>query len=280
MKKIFNFNILILLSATMFLISCEINDPIDNVVRVGQVAPHVYWELPSNSVTAGAPVSFYAQYYAVGDKKIDRLEVWYDVNEYESKVVSCPLVTTFKYSISANSTTLSREYQEIVSFKHKESNWNALKKAYILDTIFPTSRTLRTVEWKEVKTFDPVKFAAYFPVGFDTHFKDSLYNLLKVSDFRKIMVSLNVMTTVEFVACTDSTFNLNSGSYDYFIKTEKKPELKTKYDAIPFKDLIYDSSAQIYKVEYTRLYKLNARFKGYDTDNVAGVTDKKEIELR
>ena len=269
-----------ILFLAMILSGCEINDPIDNVVRVGQVAPHVYWELPTNSVTAGSPVPFYAQYYTIGDAKIDRLEVWYDVNENIQTAVSCPLVTTFKYSISTSSTTLSREYQEVISFSHKAENWDLLKKAYVLDTVFPTSRTLRTVEWKEVKIFDDTKFGAYFPSNFASHFKDSLYTLLKVSDFRKIMVSLNVISDVDFKAYTDSTFNLNSGSYDYFIKAGKKADLKSKYDGILFKDLIYDSSAQIYKVEYTRFYKLNARFKAYDKNNVAGVTDKKEIELR
>ena len=280
MKKIFNFKMLITLSATLLLISCEINDPIDNVVRVGQVAPHVYWELPSNSVTAGAPVGFYAQYYTVGDAKVDRLEVWYDVNEYITKVVSCPLVTTFKYSITSSSTVLSREFQKIASYDHLEKNWSVLKKAYILDTVFPTSSTLRTVEWKEVKTFDDTKFNAYFPSGFATQFKDSMYKLLKVADFRKIMVSLTLMTDLEFKACTDSAFNANSGAYDYSIKPDKVPVLKTKYDGIEFKNLIYDQSAQIYKVEYAKTYKLNARFKAFDKNQVAGISDKKEIELR
>jgi len=280
MRKIFNIKMLSILSVVFLLVGCEINDPIDNVVRVGQVAPHVYWELPSNSVTAGAPVSFYAQYYTVGDAKVDRLEVWYDVNENISKVVTCPLVTTFKYSVSSSSTVLSREFQKIAGYDHLESNWSALKKAYILDTVFPTSSTLRTVEWKEVKTFDETKFNAYFPAGFATQFKDSMYKMLKVADFRKIMVSLSLMTDVEFKACTDSTFNANSGAYDYSIKSDKVPVLKTKYDGIEFKNLIYDQSAQIYKVEYTKSYKLNARFKAFDKNQVAGISDKKEIELR
>lgn len=280
MKKIFNIKMLSILLVAVLLVGCEINDPVDNVVRVGQVAPHVFWELPTNSVTAGASVPFYAQYYTIGDAKVDRLEVWYDVNENIQTVVSCPLVTTFKYSISSSSTTLSREFQQVATFKHIVANWDTLKSAYVLDTVFPTSRTLRTVEWKEVKTFDETKFNSYFPANFAVHFKDSLYNLLKVSDFRKIMVSLNVISDVDFKTYTDSTFNLNSGSYDYFIKENKKTDLKTKYDGILFKDLIYDTSAQVYKVEYTRAYKLNARFKAYDTNNVAGVTDKKEIELR
>lgn len=280
MKKIFKFKLFTILSVLLLLIGCKINDPIDNVVRVGQVAPHVFWELPSNSVNAGAEVAFYAQYYIVGDAKVDHLEVWYDVNENVQTLVSCPLVTTFKYNISSNKTTQIREFQQIATYQHEEKNWDVLKKAYILDTVFPTSRTLRTVEWKEVKTFEDTKFNAYFPANFATQFKDSLYKLLKVADFRKIMVSLNVTTDIEFKTYTDSLFNANSGAYDYFIKEDKKADLKTKYDGIQFKDLIYDQSAQIYKVEYTRLYKLAARFKAFDNKNIVGIADKKEIDLR
>jgi hypothetical protein len=202
------------------------------------------------------------------------------VNENIQTLVSCPLVTTFKYSITTNKTTLSREFQKIESFAHSENYWNAPKKAYILDTAFQTSKTLRTVEWKEVKIFDDTKLAAYFPSGFAKLFKDSMYNLLKVSDFRKIMVSLNLMTSKHFVACTDSILNPNSGLLDYSIKPDSVSILKTKYDGILFKDLIYDSSAQIYKIEYTKLYKLNARFKAYDLNQVVGISDKKEIDLR
>lgn len=279
MKKILK-KILFSLSVVILLTSCEINDPVDDITRIGQVAPHVFWELPSNSVNAGSSVAFYAQYYTIGNAEIDRLEVWYDVNENIQTMVSCPLVTTFKFNISTNNTTQIREFQKIETYAHNINNWDSIKKAYILDTTFSTSRTLRTVEWKEVKTFEDSKFNAYFPANFATQFKDSLYPMLKVADFRKIMVSLNVTTDIEFKAFTDSTFNTNSGTYDYFIKPEKKAELKTKYDGIAFKDLIYDQSAQIYKVEYTRLYKLNARFKAFDKNQIVGIADKKEIDLR
>lgn len=280
MKKTFDIKLLFIFSIASLLVSCEINDPVDNVVRVGQVAPHVYWELPTSSVTAGTSVPFYAQYYTIGDAKVDHLEVWYDVNENIQRLVSCPLVTTFKYSISSSNTTLSREFQKIESFTHYEKYWLGAKRAYILDTAFQTSKTLRTVEWKEVKEFDETKFNAYFSTTYAQQFKDSMYKLLKVADFRKILVSLNKMTDAEFITYTDSVKNDNTGGYDKFIIESKKPELKAKYDAILFKELIYDSSAQIYKVEYTKNYKLSARFKAIDNNQVVGISDKKEIDLR
>lgn len=264
----------------LIMTTCEINDPVDNIVKVGKVAPHVFWELPSSSVNAGDKVPFYAQYYTTSDEEIGNIEIWYDINEVTVRSVSCPLVSTFKYTVGSTKTVLSREFQKIEEFKHEPTNWLALKKAYILDTAFQTSKTLRQVDWKEVKTFDETKFNAYFATGFDVQFKDSLYTLLKVADFRKIMVSLNLMTASEFIACTDSVPNPNTGGQDYFIKEDKKPVLKSKYDGIQFKDLIYDASTQLYKVEYSKAYRLGARLKVLDKAGTTGVADKKDIELR
>jgi hypothetical protein len=280
MKRFLNIQLMVLIAAGISFISCEINDPVDNITRVGKTAPHVFWELPSSSVNAGNPVPFYAQYYTTSEVDIDRIEVWYDINEVVQRSVSCPLVTTFKYSISSSTDSLSREFQKISVYEHKKSNWLDLKKAFILDTVFPTSKTLRLVEWKEVKTFDTNTFDVYFPKTFPKQFKDSMYKMLKVADFRKIMLTLNLMTSAEFIACTDSTFNQNSGAYDYFLKADKIPLLQSKYEGIAFKDLIYDASTQIYKVEYSKQFKLNARIKVFDKEGITGIADKKEIELR
>ena len=54
-----------------------------------------------------------------------------------------------------------------------------------------------------------------------------------------------------------------------------------KHDnAIEFKDIIFDSSAQLYKIEYRKSYSLDARIKAVDNKQVVGVSDKKTIELR
>jgi len=272
---------LLLIPVVILITGCEINDPIDNIVKVGNVAPHVYWELSSTSFSAGASVPFYAQYYpSEPGQEVTGLEVWYDINEKIEKTVTCPLVSSFTYTISSSSTTLSREFQKIIEYEHKSNYWNADKKAFVLDTVFPTSKTLKTVEWKNVSVFDNSKFNTYFPSTFAAHFKDSLYTLLKVADFRKIMVSLNIMTGTEFITYTDSTFNDNSGAYDYYIKDNMKADLKTKYDGIEFKDLIYDATNQLYKVEYSKSYLLNARLKVIDNKHTEGISENKEIELR
>jgi hypothetical protein len=280
MKLKSNIQLLIATACTLIFAGCEINDPVDNIVRVGKVAPHVYWELPSSSVNAGDKVPFYAQYYSTSDQDIDKIEAWYDISEVTSRSVTCPLVTSFKYTVSSTKTVLAREFQQIENFSHKPANWLPLKKAYILDTAFQTSKTLRQLDWKEVKTFEEAKFNAYFPTGFAQQFKDSMYNLLKVADFRKIMVSLNLMTSAEFIACTDSVDNPNTGGKDYSIKEDKKALLKTKYDGIQFKDLIYDATTQLYKVEYVKSYKLGASLKVIDKAGIEGVAEKKTIELR
>ena len=138
---------LFLLSFGLAFSSCEINDQVDNIVRVGYQAPHIYWELPSTSVAAGDPVAFLAQYYVVDkDVNVDHLEVWYNVNEKVQTSVTCPLLSTFKFAMTSEKVNLSREFQKIESFNHQTNLWDATRKAFVLDSAFVTSKTLRTVE--------------------------------------------------------------------------------------------------------------------------------------
>ena len=272
---------LFLLSFGLAFSSCEINDQVDNIVRVGYQAPHIYWELPSTSVAAGDPVAFLAQYYVVDkDVNVDHLEVWYNVNEKVQTSVTCPLLSTFKFAMTSEKVNLSREFQKIESFNHQTNLWDSTRKAFVLDSAFVTSKTLRTVEWNEVKDFDNQKFATLFPANFATQFKDSMLKQMKVADYRKMFISLQVMTDVEFRACTDSTFNDNTGGWDYAIKQTAQDLIRSKYNAIEFKDIIFDSSAQLYKIEYRKSYSLDARIKAVDNKQVVGVSDKKTIELR
>ncbi|HOG36888.1 MAG TPA: hypothetical protein PLO18_05970, partial [Paludibacteraceae bacterium] len=107
-------------SATIFagilmfsLASCERYDMIDNVVRVGQMAPTIYWELPSNSVAAGENVEFRAQYYTREEGvTVNNLELWYQINENIVTSVSCPLVSsTLKFTMGTNANEVTRDDQ-------------------------------------------------------------------------------------------------------------------------------------------------------------------------
>ena len=275
--------ILILLPLlAMVICSCEKNDPVDDWASIGHVTPTTYWEIPSSTVSAGSNVAFTAQFYSSENIDIDHMEVWYDVNEHITLEATCPSVT-FTYTKSVDVTSLIREFQKIASYEFKEEFWNSDKRAYVTTASFPSSNTLKPIEWSEITEFDAEKYATVFPDTFATVFQRDLYVELekqeKYSDFRKLMVDLEVMTTDEFRNCTDSVFDENSQQMEYFIKDDSKEYVKGKYFAIPFEELTFDKSNMIYKLEYLKAYKLNAAYKVFDKAGNIGVSEKKEIDL-
>lgn len=278
-----NKNILISLSLwAVVMSSCEKNDPIDDWASIGRVTSNTYWEIPSSTVSAGSNVAFTAQFYNSENVAIDHMEVWYDVNEHVALEATCPSVT-FKYTKSLDVTNLAREYQKIASYEFKEDYWSPEKRAYMVTNSFPTSNTLKTVEWAEATEFDAAKYASLFPDTFATVFQRDLYIELvkqeKYVDFRKLMVELEVMTTDEFRNCSDSVFNENSQSMNYFIKENSKELVKGKFFAIPFEQLLFDKSNMFYKLYYTRNYVLNATYKVFDKQGNVGIAEKKKIDL-
>ena len=85
------------------LVSCDKHDSLDDLVFIGKMAPQVYWEVPSTTVSAGDDVDFSAQYYTTGERPISYCEVWYNTVESEDKQVSAPWVTCTTYSIVSSS---------------------------------------------------------------------------------------------------------------------------------------------------------------------------------
>jgi len=81
--------------SALLITACDKNDTLDDAVIVGNMAPHVYWELGSSTVTAGSNVPFTVQYYTTGTEEINKLEVWYNLTEEESKTVTCPWTKNF-----------------------------------------------------------------------------------------------------------------------------------------------------------------------------------------
>jgi hypothetical protein len=275
-------------SATIFagilmfsLASCERYDMIDNVVRVGQMAPTIYWELPSNSVAAGENVEFHAQYYTREEGiTVNNLELWYQINENTITSVSCPLVTTLKFTMGTNANEVTRDDQAIAFYAHNPESWDDTKRAYQLDTVFPTSKTLASIGWTAPEAWDQDKFDAYFPATLPQVFKDSLYKKCGYNEFRSILIKLNLMTNERFNGIKDSAENPNTGGWDYFINKDSMPIVEEMYAGINFKDLIYDTNNGVYSIEYTKSYKLKAYLKAIDTKGIAGITEKKDIEIR
>lgn len=270
-----------LLLSIIIVVSCSTYDPIDEIARAGQQAPQVYWELKSTNVAAGSPVSYIAQYYIVDDKlTIDSIEIWYSTLENIETSVSCPLLTTFSFTMSSSTSSMVREFLRGQKYDFDSRLWDPNRKAYVMDTTFNTTNTLKKIEWKEVKEFEENKFNDYFPSNFATQFKDSLYGEMQVADFRKMFVSLEKMTAEEFISCTDSTLNPNTKKYDYFFKEESLPLIQNTYNNISFPELIYDATNLIYKIEYEKYYTLEAAVKVYDSRRIVGMSEKKVVELR
>lgn len=265
------------------LTSCDINDKMDEVVLIGNMAPHVYWEVGSSTVNAGSNVPFIVQYYTTSEEDLDRLEVWYNIIEDESKAVSCPWTQTFSYSITSNKSVQKRISQKISEYSHLTTNWSDSLSAYSFNATFPTSNTLATSSWVKPTNFENEKMLTYFGQSFITQFKDSLFKLMKVTDFQKMYQGLNLVDN--FKIYLDSTKNDNTGGYTYHFPKDSQGNTPVPqtiidiYKNIPFQDLIFNKSTNVYDVEYTRSYRINAFIRSYDKKGVYGISLNSEISL-
>lgn len=281
MKKIQSIAV-ILLSMLLFT-ACDLHDSLDEDVIVGNMAPQVYWEVGSSTVTAGSNVSFTAQYYTTGDAAVDHLEVWYNLSQQESKTVTCPWVQTLTFSLTSSTAVEKRISQKIQEYEHNVNNWSDALRAYTFTSTFPTSNTLSSISWIKPTTFDSTKMVSYFGANFMQQFKDSLYTQMKALDFQKMYQGLNLVDN--FKIYLDSTYNDNTGKYDYHFPKDAQGNtpvpvaIKNIYQKIPFSDLIFNSSNANYEVEFTRSYSIDANLKAIDTKGVTGTAIKTTITL-
>ncbi len=266
------------------LISCDRHDTLDDRVFVGKMAPQVYWEVPSTTVSAGDDVAFTAQYYTTGERPIAYCEVWYNTIETEDKQVSAPWVTCTTYSI-VSSQVIERMPENGTQLKyiHNENNWNATQRAYQFSGTFPTSYTKSKTEWKN-KEWDSTLVVRYFGENFMQHFKDSLETILK-ADLDKSYVDYKTLycnkggSEKDFVReYTDSAFNNNTQTYDKFFKNHQLPAaIDSLYQTCTFGDLI-DSKGEK-SISYKKQYSLKATLRCYDDEGTYGIALYKEIKL-
>lgn len=280
MKKI-SFSTIIVIFA--LLTSCDINDNMDEVVLVGNMAPHVYWEVGSSTVNAGSNVPFTVQYYHTSKVELDRLEVWYNLIEDEAKTVSSPWTQTFSYSVSTTKSVEKRISQKISEYQHVNANWNDSLRAYSFNATFPTSNTLSSTSWIKPANYENEKMLAFFGQSFMTQFKDSLFKMMKVTDFQRMYLGLNLVDN--FRMYIDSTRNENTGGFTYHFPKDSQgntpmPQIIIDiYKNIPFHDLIFNKSTNVYDVEYLRSYRINANIRSYDKNGVYGTSLNSEISL-
>lgn len=268
---------------TGILTACDSHDTLDDAVIVGQMAPHVYWEVGSSNVKAGTNVPFAVQYYTTSDSPVDHLEVWYNLVEDETKSVMCPWTQTFNFSMVKNATVEKRIMQKIAEYPHSETNWNDSLRAYYLTAEFPTSNTLAGVSWIKPTTYDDDRMISYFGADFSQQFKDSLYKRMTVTDFQKMLSGLNLVEN--FRIYLDSTKNENSGGWDYHFpkdaqgKTPVPQTIQDIYKNIPFQDLILNSATNQYEIEYSRSYTLRSQIRAIDKNGISGLSTDFSIIL-
>jgi hypothetical protein len=273
----------VILMSMLSFSACDLHDTMDMDVIVGSMAPQVYWEVGSSTVSAGSNVPFTAQYYTTAKDPIDHLEVWYNLTQQESKTVNCPWTTSMVFNFTSTTTSEKRISQKISEYPHLESNWLVALKAYTFSSTFPTSNTLSSISWSKPTSFDSTKMVSYFGAGFMQHFKDSLYSKMQAVDFQKMYQGLNLVSN--FKIYLDSTYNQNTGKYDYHFPVDANgnmpvPEaIRVIYQSIPFDNLIFNTSNANYEVEFSRSYSIDANLKAVDTKGVIGTAIKTTISL-
>lgn len=293
-----------------FFASCDKHDSLDDGVIVGPMAPQIYWSVTSTTTKAGNDVGFTAQYYTSNeDAKIDHLEVWYNVVITENQQVTCPHLSSFSYSVTKSIEEEIRISQYISSYKHDEKYWNDTLRAYTFTDVFPTSYTLNSITWNEPEIFDSILFVTYFGENFAQDFKDSLFVRMKYVDYAKMMSALSLVE--DFTIYKDSTYDANSDSWlshfpldtltsnDFASKTPDRSwhkydvlengdvvietiptDVLILFDGITIDKLLLNSSkGNIYELQFTRSYYINANLRCIDTKGAIGTALETKIEL-
>lgn len=150
------------------LTSCDIHDPVDDVVDPGQYVPTCYWEVGSTTCKAGEDFSFKGKYYTEKDFTPDHSEVWYAVLRDESASAGMKLTSLMSYTKTYAKKDTVRSSQCIASFPHSDATWDGYE--YIIEGTVPTSPTLSPLAWNTPETWSQAKFDGYFPANFKEEF--------------------------------------------------------------------------------------------------------------
>ncbi len=263
--------------------ACTINDPIDDVSDIGEFVPTVYWEVTNASVTAGDNVGFNVRYYSTLNKStIENLEVWYSVDQLSDYLVTCPLFKGLKYSLNFSEVIENaRPSQRIASYNQSEDYWSDTENAYVLNSTFPTSFTLKTVNWGNEKEFNNDVFYSYFPNGILENFRDSLYKRMDVPQFRELLTVHNPrFTTDEFNMLIDTVYDEMQGTV-IKIKDEYVSLMKDKMYEVPVDSLIYDPDPErsYFSATFKKSFSAKACIKVIDKKGNVGVSEYKDITI-
>ena len=149
--------------AVVAMSSCEMHDPYDDVLEVGQPLPTVAWELGGTVATAGDSVAFRGQYYTEKGKTPDHSEVWALISKTESGEVTLKLSSSLSYTKSFGLSDTIRADQKIAEYPHSMAEFDGYE--YVLNAKFPTSQTLKTLSWGNTSEWEEDRFTSFFPKG-------------------------------------------------------------------------------------------------------------------
>lgn len=170
------FKIGIFASALVALPACSMHDPFGDIMKVGQSLPTVSWELGSSVANAGDNIEFKGKYYTDSEHTPDHSEVWALVAQSESAAATLKLTPNLSYTMTVNAADTIRASQVVASYPHSDAEWNGHE--FEINTSFPTSQTLKSLVWSNLKEWDQEKFDLYYPQGFQTDFVNEVINYL------------------------------------------------------------------------------------------------------
>ena len=272
-KRLVN-NTALFLVIIVFAVSCKINDPVADISAPGYITAGVYWDVPVTNVIAGNEVEFYAEYWSV-DHVIEYLGVWYDIQKSLKYLLTYP---PNGYSFTLDSAEFSREFLEIKTFTHSESNYDAEKKAYAIEDKFPVSYTLSSLEYKNPIAFNAEQFNQLIPATVRTRFINNLFPLLVYQDFRTLLVTDRQIVDAEVFEGYFDT--ITEGEITtHIMKAEAEPVLRLHLDEVPFSAFIYNRNRQYYAVEFTQGFELNARLRVVNGSKVENFSEVKRITV-
>ena len=258
----------------MLFTSCEINNSVLDISKPGYVAANIYWDVPVTNVNAGNEVSFYAEYWSVENVYND-LGVWYNVNKNLNYVLTYPPTG---YTFTLDSSALVRESLEIKTFPHSAENYDAEKKAYVIEDSFPVSYTLSSLEYKNPITFNQEQFNQLIPEYIRTLFLNNLFPQLTYQDFKTMLVTDRQIVEEEVF---EGYFNTETVEEEIMrtIKPEAESILRSHLNEVPFSVFIYNKNRQYYAVEFTQGYQLEARFRIVNGNTVENLSEIKTITV-
>ncbi|WP_167608705.1 hypothetical protein [Maribellus sediminis] len=279
MKQITKYILALILGATT-LVSCEINDPIGDIARTGDIAANIYMVIPSSIVDAGNPVDFHAEYWSVDDQ-FESLSIGYAIQAKMSYSITA-VATNYTYTM--DSSEVAREYQPIKSFEHSSDNYDAEARAYVINDDFPVSYTLATSGIGNSDTYNEELINSVFPESAIAAFYDGFFETLDYDLMKNLVVTTHAIVDEETFESHWNTETIEdpAGGDPIEVKTMKEesvPTLKSYTKQIPLSDIVYNANKFIYEIAYTKSYELNTRFRIVNGTGIENFSEVKTITV-